>query len=90
MKCSSAQNVRGSINKVSSDKPSFDWQAIIKWLKKYHMIDQIGFLNNLDGLEQIRQAIKEQDGKKPDWLKRENLLEQRTVHNQSKENKVFN
>ena len=49
-----------------------------------------GFLNNLDELEQIRQAIKEQDGKKPDWLKRENLLEQRTVHNQSKENKVFN
>ena len=46
------------------------------------------FLNNLDGLEQIRQAIKEQDGKEPDWLKRENLLEQRTLHNQSKGKKT--
>ena len=88
MKGSSAKNVRATINKVSADKPSFDWQAIIKWLKKYHMIDQRGFLNNLDGLEQIRQAIKEQDGKEPDWLKRENLLEQRTLHNQSKGKKT--
>ena len=52
------------------------------------MIDQRGFLNNLDGLEQIRQAIKEQDGKEPDWLKRENLLEQRTLHKQSKGKKT--
>ena len=58
MKGSSAKNVRATINKVSADKPSFDWQAIIKWLKKYHMIDQRGYLNNLDGLEQIRQALK--------------------------------
>ena len=43
MKGSSAKNVRATINKVSADKPSFDWQAIIKWLKKYHMIDQRGF-----------------------------------------------
>ena len=42
--------------------------------KKYYMIDQRGFLNNLDGLEQIRQTIKEQYEKEPDWLKRENLL----------------
>ena len=52
------------------------------------MIDQRGYLNNLDGLEQIRQALKEQDGKEPDWLKRENLLEQRTLHNQSKGKKT--
>ena len=31
MKSSSAKNVRATINKVSADKPSFDWQAIIKW-----------------------------------------------------------
>ena len=88
MKGSSAKNVRATINKVSADKPSFNWQAIIKWLKKYHMVDQRGFLNNLDGLEQIRQALKEQDGKEPDWLKRENLLEQRALHNQSKGKKT--
>ena len=88
MKGSSAKNVRATINKVSADKPSFDWQAIIKWLKKYHMIDQRGYLNNLDGLEQIRQALKEQDGKEPEWLKREDLLEQRTLHNQSKGKKT--
>ena len=88
MKGSSAKNVRATINKVSADKPSFDWQAIIKWLKKYHMIDKRGYLNNLDGLEQIRQALKEQDGKEPEWLKREDLLEQRTLHNQSKGKKT--
>ena len=37
------------------------------------MIDQRDLLNNLDGLEQIRQAIEEKDGKEPDCLKRENL-----------------
>ena len=52
------------------------------------MIDQRDLLNNLDGLEQIRQAIKEKDRKEPDWLKRENLLEQRTLHNQSKGKKT--
>ena len=50
MKGSSAKNVRATINKVSAEKPFFNWQAIIKWLKKYHMIDQRGFLYNLDGL----------------------------------------
>ena len=87
MKGSYVKNVRATINKVSADKSSFDWQAIIKWLKKYHMIDQRGFLNNLDGLGQIRQAIKEQDGKEPYWLKRENLLERRTLLTNQKERK---
>ncbi len=54
------------------------------------MIDQRGILNNLDGLEKILQAIKEQDGKEPDWLKRENLLKQRKLHNQSKDKKTRN
>ena len=31
MKGYSAKNIRATINKVSADKPSFDWQAIIKW-----------------------------------------------------------
>ena len=52
------------------------------------MIDQRGFLNNLDKLEQICQALKEQDGKEPDWLKLENLLGQRTLQNQSKGKKT--
>lgn len=84
MKGSSGKNVRATLNRIYEDKPEFKWEAILKWLKKKHTVDQRGFLNNLDSLEQIRLAYLGQKGVEPEWLTRELLLEQRSLHNQSK------
>ena len=84
MKGSSGKNVRATLNRIYEDKLEFKWEAILKWLKKKHTVDQRGFLNNLDSLEQIRLAYLGQKGVEPEWLTRELLLEQRSLHNQSK------
>ena len=84
MNDSSGKNVRATLNRIYEDKPKFKWEAILKWLKKKHTVDQRGFLNNLDSLEQITLAYLGQKGVKPELLSRELLLEQRSLHNQSK------
>ena len=84
MKGSSARNMFSTLNRITKDKPVFEWSAILQWLKKYHSVEERGFRNNLDGIEQIRLALNNQDGFEPEWLKKENLIEQRLLHNQAK------
>ena len=84
MKASSSRNIQATVNRLLKDQPDFEWDAILKWLRKYHSVEQRPYKNNLDGLEQIRSAITNKYGEEPKWLKRENLIEQRNLHNDAK------
>lgn len=86
MKASSSRNIQATVNRLLKDQQDFEWDAILilKWLRKYHSVEQRPYKNNLDGLEQIRSAITNKNGEEPKQLKRDNLIEQRNLHNDAK------
>ena len=62
MKGSSPRNMFSTLNRITKDQPVFEWSAILHWLKKYHTVEERGFRKNLEGIEQIRLALNNQDG----------------------------
>ena len=35
MKASSSRNIQATVNRLLKDQPDFEWDAILKWLRKY-------------------------------------------------------
>ena len=87
MKASSSRNIQATVNRLLKDQPDFEWDAILKWLRKYHSVEQRPYKNNLDGLEQIRSAITNKNGEEPKWLRERILLNKGTYTMMLKEKK---
>ena len=39
MKASSSRNIQATVNRLLKDQPDFEWDAILKWLRKYHSVE---------------------------------------------------